>query len=546
MLKRLVVGETYILREEFAPYGYLRATDVEFTVIDTEEIQSVTMKDEVPTGTIIINKDGEFLQDIEATKDKWYDFLFSWKKKSMAGVTFEVYAKEDIVSPDGLDTVYYEKDELVATLVTNDKGVAFIDKLPLGKYYLVETATLEGFMLDSTPIDADLSYMDQDTPIVYAGDHIFNERQKVEISVIKKDSENGKVLEGAMFGLYSSEDIICTETDAKLPTDSLIEKAVTDSEGKIHFVSDLPLGKYYIQEIEPPKGYASNKEKVEIDASYNPEGEKVLKFEAEFTDNPIKVEFSKTDVTGEKELEGAKLTIIDSEGKTVESWTSTKEPHMVEKIPAGKYTLREETSPYGYTIANDIEFEVKDSGEIQKCQMKDDYVYGKLLLKKRDSELNTMIEGVEFEIRDKDGKVLQTLVTGKDGCAESDLLPICTFDKDGSYDKDVIYTVVETKAKEDYILDSTPHEVTFTYGRDENGKLTDDAKAPEVVEYTLDLTNKPTQPKLPQTGDNYNPFVCGAIGLAFILFAASYIFFSKKTSMVDDVEEYDDADEDEE
>ena len=544
VLKRLVVGETYILREEFAPYGYLRATDVEFTVIDTEEIQSVTMKDEVPTGTIIINKDGEFLQDIEATKDKWYDFLFSWKKKSMAGVTFEVYAKEDIVSPDGLDTVYYKKDELVATLVTNDKGVAFIDKLPLGKYYLVETATLEGFMLDSTPIDADLSYLDQDTPIVYAGDHIFNERQKVEISVIKKDSETGKALEGAMFGLYSAEEIICTETDAKLPTDSLIEKAVTDSEGKIHFVSDLPLGKYYIQEIEPPKGYASNKEKVEIDASYNPEGEKVLKFEAEFTDIPIKVEFSKTDVTGEKELEGAKLTIIDSEGKTVDTWTSTKEPHMVEKIPAGKYTLREETSPYGYTIANDIEFEVKDSGEIQKCQMKDDYVYGKLLLKKRDSELNTMIEGVEFEIRDKDGKVIQTLVTGKDGCAESDLLPICTFDKDGSFDKDITYTVVETKAKEDYILDSTPHEVVFTYGRDEDGKLKEDEKAPEVVEYTLDLTNKPTQPKLPQTGDNYNPFVCGAIGLAFILFAVSYIFFSKKTSMVDDIEKYDDNDED--
>ena len=139
-----------------------------------------------------------------------------------------------------------------------------------------------------------------------------------------------------------------------------------------------------------------------------------------------------------------------------------------------------------------------------------------------------------------------TLSTGDPGrkfrkiCAESDLLPICTFDIDGSFDKDITYTVVETKAKEDYILDSTPHEVVFTYGRDEDGKLKEDEKAPEVVEYTLDLTNKPTQPKLPQTGDNYNPFVCGAIGLAFILFAVSYIFFSKKTSMVDDIEEYDD------
>lgn len=543
MIKRLVVGETYILREEFAPYGYLRATDVEFSVEDTETIQGVVMKDDVPKGAIVINKDGEFLQDIEAGKDKWYDFLFSWKKKSMAGITFDVYAKEDVISADGLGTVYYEKDALVATIKTNDKGVASLDDLPLGKYYLVETATLDGFILDSTPIDADLSYIDQDTPIVYAGDHVFNERQKVEIHVIKKDSETGVGLEGAMFGLYAAEEISCTETDASIATDALIEKAVTDSEGKIQFVSDLPLGKYYIQEIEPPKGYASNKEKFDIDASFRPEAGKVLKFEAEFKDVPIKVEFSKTDITGDKELEGAKLTIIDSEGKTVETWTSTKEPHVVEKIPAGKYTLREETSPYGYTIANDIDFEVKDTGEIQKCQMKDEYVFGKLLLKKRDSELNTMIEGVEFEIRDADGKTIATLVTGQDGCAESELLPICTYDKNGSYDKDITYTVVETKAKDGYILDSTPHEVTFSYGRevDCDGKISDtidkDCKAPEVVEYTLDLTNKPTEPKLPQTGDNFNPWLCGLVGAMFIGFAISYIYWSKHTDMFDDAEE---------
>ena len=528
ILKRLVVGETYTLREEFAPYGYLRATDVQFTVEDTDRIQSVVMKDAVPTGTIIINKDGEFLQDIEATKDKWYDFLFSWKKKSMAGVTFEVYAKEDIVSPDGLDKIYYEKDALVATLVTDDKGVAFVDKLPLGKYYIVETSTLDGFVLDSTPKDADLSYIDQDTPIVYAGDHIFNERQKIEISVVKKDSETGKGLKGAIFGVYVAEDIVSDDSHddskkAELKAGTLVEKAVSDSEGKIYFVSDLPLGKYYIQEIEPPKGYASNKDKFDIDASYKPDGGKVLKFEAEFTDVPIKVEFSKTDVTGDKELEGAKLSIIDSDGKTVESWTSTIEPHIVEKIPAGKYTLREVTSPYGYTIANDIEFEVKDTGDIQKCEMKDDYVFGKLLLKKRDSELNTMIEGVEFEIRDKDGKVIQTLTTGKDGCAESDLLPICTYDKNGSFDKDITYTVVETKAKDGYILDSTPHEVVFTYGRDKDGNLETDAKAPAVVEYTLDLTNKPTEPKLPQTGERFDARVLMLFSVFLFLIGGAWI-----------------------
>ena len=167
VIKKLVVGETYTLREEFAPYGYLRATDIQFTVEDTENIQSVVMKDEVPTGSIIINKDSEFVTDKTLIKGHWYDFIFNYFKKSLAGVTFEVYAAEDIVSPDGLDTVYFEKDELVATIVTDDNGIASIEELPLGKYYLVETATIEGFVLDSTPIEADLSYVDQDTEVVY-------------------------------------------------------------------------------------------------------------------------------------------------------------------------------------------------------------------------------------------------------------------------------------------------------------------------------------------------------------------------------------------
>lgn len=127
VIKKLVVGETYTLREEFAPYGYLRATDIQFTVGDTENIQSVVMKDEVPTGSIIINKDGEFVTDKTLIKGHWYDFIFNYFKKSLARVTFEVYAAEDIVSSDGLDTVYFEKDELVATIVTDDNGIASIE-----------------------------------------------------------------------------------------------------------------------------------------------------------------------------------------------------------------------------------------------------------------------------------------------------------------------------------------------------------------------------------------------------------------------------------
>ena len=260
VIKRLVVGEIYTLREEFAPYGYLNATDIQFTVEDTGKVQHVEMKDEVPTGSIVINKDGEFVTDTTLMKGYWYDFIFNFFKDSLAGVTFDVYAKEDIVSADGLDTVYHKAGDKVATIVTNDKGIARIDDLPLGKYYLVETKTIDGFVLDDTQI----------------------------------------------------------------------ERTVTG----------------------------------------------------------------------------------------------------------------------------------------------------------------------------KDGKVLDTLTTDKNGHAESKELPICTYNEDGSFKEDIHYTVVETKAADGYILDETAHDVTLRY----------DDNAPDVVVTTLKLVNVPTEPKLPQTGDNANPLLYLGIG----------------------------------
>ncbi len=320
IIKRLHVGEIYTLREEFAPYGYLQAEEIQFTIADTEDVQYVEMQDEVPTGTIVINKDGEFLTDINLVKGHWYDFVFDYFKKSLAGVTFEVYAAEDIVSPDGLNTIYYAKDALVAEIVTNDKGIASIENLPLGKYYLVETKTLEGFVLDSEPIMADLSYVDQYTEVVYAGMEVTNERQKVQVTVIKTDAETKKELEGAVFGLYAAEDIVNADGKVIVAKDTLVEKAVTGTDGKCVFLSDLPLGQYYVKEVEAPKGYVLNEEIFALDASYQGDDVKVIELEAAFANYPTKLEISKTDITGEYELKGATLSIIDKDGNVVETW----------------------------------------------------------------------------------------------------------------------------------------------------------------------------------------------------------------------------------
>ena len=517
VIKKLTVGETYTLREEYAPYGYLKAADVTFTVEDTDEIQGVTMKDEVPTGTIIINKDGEFVTDITLIKGHWYDFVFNYFKKSLAGVTFDVYAAEDIMSADGLGSVYFEKDELIDTIVTDINGYAMIEGLPLGKYYLVETGTVEGFVLDRTPIEADLSYVDQNTPVVYAGMDVTNGRVKVEITAVKKDAETDEVLEGAVFGLFAKEDIVNSDGETIVKAGEEIERAVSGKDGKAAFVSDLPLGKYYVGETEAPKGYVTTDQVFDIDASYRGDDVAVLTFEAEFRNRPTRAEFSKTDVTGEHELTGAKLSIIDSEGKTVESWTSGAEPHMVEKLPVGTYTLREETAPYGYRIANDVLFEIEDTGDIQKVSMKDETVSGKIIIEKKDEDTKKGIAGVEFEIRDAQGNVIEKLITDGNGHAESKELPIAAF-KDGNYESDIRYVVVETKAADGYILDGTPHEAVLHYEGD----------APEVVTCTLELTNKPTEPKLPQTGDNFNPWVFGGIGSLLALAGCAALFWRRK------------------
>ena len=381
----------------------------------------------------------------------------------------------------------------------------------------METKTLEGFVLNEEPIEADLSYVDQYTKVVYAGMDITNERQKVQVTVIKTDAETGDELEGAVFGLYVAEDIVNADGKVVVAKNTLVEKAVTGKDGKCVFTSDLPLGQYYVKEIETPKGYVLGEDIFELDASYQGDDVKVIELEAEFENYPTKLEISKTDITGEYELKDATLSIIDKDGNVVETWKSDGKPHVIDRIPVGEYILCEEAAPYGYKIANEVKFTVENTKELQQVSMKDELVSGKIIIEKTDADTGKGIAGVKFEIRDKDGNVIETLVTDKNGHAESKELPIAVF-KDGNFVEDIKYYVVETKAAEGYILDSTPHEVVLQYDDD----------APDVVEYTLKLTNKPTEPKLPQTGDNMNPWWFTGVGLVTIV--AGIMVFRKRKS----------------
>ena len=615
VIKRLQVGKTYILREELAPYGYLRATDVEFTISDTAEVQKVKMEDEVPVARLLVNKKGEFLDSVSLLDNAkgMIEHLFNYVTGNLTDVTFNVYAAEAIRAADGVSADYYAADELVASITTDGNGIAQMDNLPLGRYYIVEKETAHGYVLDNEPRYVDLTYRDQDTPLVTYSADWQNARQRVQVEVLKKEKDSDKVLSGAIFGLYAADDIVSSKGKVLLAKDTLIELKTTDEDGKIQFVADLPIdSRYYIKELAAPDGYVTDQEPQEFTFEYQGSGTSVAEYaftfedeqttvelskadltdkkelpgaslkvtdedgntvdewvskeeahiikglivgkkykmtetkpadgyvtaeSIEFTventkevqkhqmlDDVTKVEISKKDITDSSEVPGAKLIILDKDGKKVESWTSTDKPHMVEKLPVGEYTLREEQAPDGYLIAEDVKFTVKDTGKVQKVKMKDAHPYGKLVIKKTDSTSKAALSGAEFELREKEsGKVVEKLVTDKTGTATSGKLPIATY-KNGKVEKTVEYILVETKAPNGYELSSKKEEIRFEY---KDGKT-------KVIEIVKEIKNTkspsgstPTG-NSPKTGDSTNIWLPILLAVLSACGIGGVIWYKKK------------------
>lgn len=615
VIKRLQVGKTYILREELAPYGYLRATDVEFTISDTAEVQKVKMEDEVPVARLLVNKKGEFLDSVSLLDNAkgMIEHLFNYVTGNLTDVTFNVYAAEAIRAADGVSADYYAADELVGSITTGGNGIAQMDNLPLGRYYIVEKETAHGYVLDNEPRYVDLTYRDQDTPLVTYSADWQNARQRVQVEVLKKEKDSDKVLSGAIFGLYAADDIVSSKGKVLLAKDTLIELKTTDEDGKIQFVADLPVdSRYYIKELAAPDGYVTDQEPQEFTFEYQGSGTSVAEYaftfedeqttvelskadltdkkelpgaslkvtdengntvdewvskeeahiikglivgkkykmtetkpadgyvtaeSIEFTventkevqkhqmlDDVTKVEISKKDITDSSEVPGAKLIILDKDGKKVESWTSTDKPHMVEKLPVGEYTLREEQAPDGYLIAEDVKFTVKDTGKVQKVKMKDAHPYGKLVIKKTDSTSKAALSGAEFELREKEsGKVVEKLVTDKTGTATSGKIPIATY-KNGKVEKTVEYILVETKAPNGYELSSKKEEIRFEY---KDGKT-------KVIEIVKEIKNTkspsgstPTG-NSPKTGDSTNIWLPILLAVLSACGIGGVIWYKKK------------------
>ena len=373
-------------------------------------------------------------------------------KEPLEGVSFGLYAGEDIVNAAG--KVVVKKDELVAVEKTDQEGkLKYSDTIPHGKYYLKELEGLPGYLPYEEKIEIDASYTDPELEVISIQKEVENQPTKVEVT--KTDITGEKEVEGARLQIQDEEGTVVEES----PTENGYVKA----------------------------------EDVEFTVEETGEIQKVS-----MKDDHTKIDITKTDITGEQEIEGAKLQVLDEEGNIIEEWTSTKEPYRIEYLQPGKtYILHEEAAPEGFLIAEDVEFTVEETGEVQKVSMKDEVPMGQLIIKKTDAEDQTPLANVEFELKNKETEeVVGKLTTDKDGVATSELLPIATYE-DGKAVGPITYVLSETKPLEGYEEHTETYEITFSYV---------DAKT-KVIEVVKEIQNKklpqtPEKPEDVKTGDN--------------------------------------------
>lgn len=287
----LPYGKGYSVVEVQAPYGYiLDSTPVYFdiTAENTTEENGVTIvktekKNTPQKGTITVEKTGEIFSNVTAVGGGYTDengndvtlptiYQPEYSVSGLSGAVFEIYADEDITTPDG--TVRAKKDELVATLKTNTKGTATSKQLYLGKYRVVEKTAPNGFVLNRTVNHIALTYAGQNEKVTNTSTSFTNDRQKVVIDltkILEQDEKfsigNNDEILNVSFGLYADEDLKASNGTV-IPKDGLIEIITCDEKGKATFTTDLPIGSYYVKEISTDNHYILSDKKYPVVFEY--------------------------------------------------------------------------------------------------------------------------------------------------------------------------------------------------------------------------------------------------------------------------------------
>lgn len=276
----LPYSKGYSVVEVQAPYGYiLDSTPVYFdiTAENTAEENGITIvitekKNTSQKGTITIEKTGEIFSNVISSGEEVIIYQPEYSVNGLSGAVFEIYADEDITTPDG--TVRYKKDTFVDTITTDKKGTATSKQIYLGKYRVVEKTAPYGFVLNKTVNHIELTYSGQNEKVTSTSTSFTNDRQKVEIDltkILEQDEKfnigNNDEILNVSFGLYADEDLKASNGTV-IPKNGLIEIITCDEKGKATFTTDLPIGKYYVKEISTGNHYILSDKKYPIVFEY--------------------------------------------------------------------------------------------------------------------------------------------------------------------------------------------------------------------------------------------------------------------------------------
>lgn len=482
----LEYGKGYSLVEVQAPYGYvLNSEPVYFDVVqeNSEEESGITVIEVVRSnmaqkGTITVEKSGEMFSTVAGDKGL-YQPIFS--VGGLEGAVYEITAAEDIVTLDG--TLRASKGEVVDTITTGADGTAKSTELYLGKYEVRETEAPYGMVLDTEVHAVELVYAGQEIAVTETATDFYNERQRVEIDLVKSlemDEAYGVGMNGEIydvtFGLYAAEEIKAADGTA-IPADGLLEVISLDENGHGKTISDLPMGSYYVQEISTNAAYLLDDTKYPVVFEYAGQDTAVVEItanEGEAISNKLvygSVNGKKTDEDG-KALGGAVIGIFQTGTEeftaenAIQTTTSADDGSFsFAKVPYGSWIIREVESPKGFVLSEEeIPVTIGEVDEVVEIELANYRIRGNIELTKVDKDYpDNKLTGAEFEVYadtngngelDKDDKRM-----GKMGELDGGVYQM----KELLYGK---YFVKETKAPEGFILDDNVYPVSI----EENGK----------------------------------------------------------------------------